>query len=503
MTGSEPTSIATKSRLVRDSAILKFTLFGIVILAYMLRGWGLHDRGFTADEVSEVRSAHAPLSSIILDEDDDRFPPLYRVALATTIRLTGTDLAARWLNVLFGVVAVAVAWRAGVELLGPRAGIWPALLLATCPLHVHFSREGRAYPMYFLLCSLAIWAMLRLRRTGDFADWLFLGVASVLAIYTHYFALPLLTVLWISALLVAWGRKDFRLGLAVMLGAGVACLPTVFLYWQASQDLPGEKLVASFDIEAWAYTFMSLVSGFTLGPSMRELRTMSAAEGIRQFLPWVVPIGIVLLTLSVHALVQLRKPGLLALFAALLIVLPPVIGWGGDFAGVGFVYRYVIWLALPFVLWLGAGAARCGESKTALVAVAVLLLIHGIALKNQFFNPRYQGEDFRAVAQYLEASETRRPILVASPYMAAALDYYLDDDWKVSSFPIFAELEEQRQNEIRNFRESLSEGSEYWYVSQWLPDDDVRRTVRDRASETLAVQFTTEVAMMEISTGVR
>jgi len=482
----------------------KLAVFGILLLAFLLRGWNLHEQGFTADEVAELVKAHAPLPSILLDQDDDRFPPLYRLVLGLWIRAWDTDLASRWLNVLCGVLAVGVAWRAGVELLGSPEGLWPALLLACCPFHIHYCREGRAYALYFLFCAIAIWALLRLARDRRWGNWTLLGLSSLAAIYTHYYAVPLLIAIWTMALVEAYRSKKLWRGIAAAATVSLATLPAAYLLWRALQDLPAGKLVATFDFGAWGYTYMSLVTGFTLGPSMRELRAVSTAEGIQQFLPWIILVGLILLLLSYHSLVRLRDRKIIVGLAVLLLALIPIIGCAGNLTGVGFVYRYVSWLAFPFVLWLGAGAARCFLSRGALLATLALLLLNATALANRYYNVRYQGEDFRAVAQYLEKTISEpRPILVASPYMAQALNYYLDDRWQVSSFPIFPQLQEQREADIAKFQSLLPRGTSYWFVSQWLPVADPRRQTRDRQRQSLGVEFLDEISMMEIYMGAR
>lgn len=479
-------------------------LLGIVLLAFALRAWNLHGEGFTADEVAEVLKAHFPMKSMLLDEDDDRFPPLYRLTLGLSVRLAGSDLAARWLSVLCGTAAIFVAWQAGVELLSKRDSCWPALFLATCPFHIHYSREGRAYALFFLFCCLAIWAMLRLLRKASMPNWCFLAAASLAAIYTHYFAVPLLAVVWLVSLFGVKEPKSRLRGLIVAGGVAFGTLPAIFLLWRAIHDSPKGKLVASFDFEALGYTYMSLVSGFTLGPSMRELRTLSASEGIALFLPWIAVVGSVLLVLSYYAFRRLRNSRGLVPVLLLLSLLVPAIGWIGNLVGVGFVYRYVSWLAFPFVLWVAAGAACARSSRLAMFATLALLLLNVIAVGNGYTNPRYQGEDFRATAKYLTSQqEEPRPILVASPYMAQALRYYLPEDWQVDSFPIFSQREEPREKEVAKFLASLGEGEPYWFLSQWLPKDDIRRQTRDAIRERLASEFITEVGMMEIYKAVR
>ena len=78
----------------------------MIALGFVLRGWNLHGRGYTADEVAELLLARKPLASVVMDEDDDRFPPLYRTMLVVWERAWGTEAAARWLSVVAGTLTV-------------------------------------------------------------------------------------------------------------------------------------------------------------------------------------------------------------------------------------------------------------------------------------------------------------------------------------------------------------------------------------------------------------
>ncbi len=499
MTTSQSNTDLHQSNEVNSIA---YWLAVIVVFALLIRAWDLNGTGFTSDEVSEINSAHASLQSIIMDEDDDRFPPFYRFVLSSCVKATGTDLTLRWVSVVCGVLAVVVVWMIGKEIAGTRVGLWSAFLLAVSPFHIHFSREGRAYGFYFLFCCIAMWAAVRLSRTSKFKDWLCLGFASLLALYCHYYAVPFLAVLWLSALWVTRTHGTWRYAWIVLAGCALFSIPVALILLDATENMPAGSLVAWFDIEAWAYTFLIQVSGFTFGPSMRELRSISAAEGIRMFLPWVAATGVALATLSYFAYLTLKDSKWLGMLAVFLVAMVPLVGYAGNLFGVGCTYRYVIWIALPYVLWLGAGAAQLSHRKLVLPAVCLLLVLNGIAVYNRHNDPRYAKEDFRAVAQYLEDHEYgNMPVLVANPYIATALDYYLDDEWEISSFSIFVEYKEGRKRSLEEFVDSHSPGSRLWILSEWLPYDDSRLETRNEVRDRFQAELIHELCMMEISVG--
>ena len=69
---------------------------------------------------------------------------------------------------------------------------------------------------------------------------------------------------------------------------------------------PGQT---GFGVAQWGYTYFSFLSGFTLGPSMRDLHTLSAVDAARQSLPWLAVLGLVAGPLAYRGLSRLRGEG--------------------------------------------------------------------------------------------------------------------------------------------------------------------------------------------------
>jgi hypothetical protein len=265
----------------------------------------------------------------------------------------------------------------------------------------------------------------------------------------------------------------------------------------AMADKTEERLVAWFDVEAFGYAFVSQATGFAVGPSMVELRSMPASEGIRQFAPWIAVLGFAYCTLAWQACRRLDKPSLALLACALALV--PALGILGNLTGIGFVFRHVGWMTIPYALLLGAGASRWRESKLAAIAVAALLAVNAYAVYNRHFDVRYAEEDYRAVALKLDVLDpSRRPVLVASHYMGAALRYYTGNTRSVSSFSIFATHHSDRNESLNRFLSSRHPGERFWVVSQWLPPDDERRPIRDAVLERLDAKLEAELNQAEI-----
>jgi mannosyltransferase len=151
-------------------------------------------------------------------------PPLYYALAWLWTQLTGTaEFGLRSLSALAGVAIVPVAYLLGAELRGRRAGIAAAALVAVNPMLVWYSQEARAYALLALLTAVAALYFVRALDRGRRRDLNRWGVASALALATHYFAFfPIfLEALW---LLRRRGREAVA-GVGTVAVAGLLLAP--------------------------------------------------------------------------------------------------------------------------------------------------------------------------------------------------------------------------------------------------------------------------------------
>ena len=124
---------------------------------------------------------------------------LYHLSTLAGRFLSGPELAARIAPALFGIASVVVGWIAARRLCDGNAGpLVFAMLLATSPLHVYFSREARPYALLILLATLIL--------AGNVVG------ASIAAVFTSGVALPLL-----ASTAIAYGRSRRRVAVIAVL----------------------------------------------------------------------------------------------------------------------------------------------------------------------------------------------------------------------------------------------------------------------------------------------
>jgi mannosyltransferase len=189
--GSLSTLMHSAQQAVRERSRTFWIVAGLTALAAAIRFSTLglqayhHDEIVTASRILRGSFWHA-MDAVGFSESA---PPLYYALAWVWTQLTGTgELGLRSVSALAGVATVPVAFLVAVELRGRRAGIVAAALAATNPMLVWYSQEARAYALFALLTSIALLYFVRALDGGrrrDFVGW---GIASALALATHYFA---------------------------------------------------------------------------------------------------------------------------------------------------------------------------------------------------------------------------------------------------------------------------------------------------------------------------
>jgi 4-amino-4-deoxy-L-arabinose transferase-like glycosyltransferase len=179
-----------------------------------------HDEIVTASRVLRGDFWHA-MDAVGFSESA---PPLYYALAWLWAQATGTgEYGLRSLSALAGTATVPVAFLLGAELRGRRAGLVAAALVAVNPMLLWYSQEARGYALLVLLTAVAALFFVRGLDRGRRRDLVAWGIASALALATHYFAFfPVaLEGLW---LLRRRGRAALA-GLGVVLAAGLMLAP--------------------------------------------------------------------------------------------------------------------------------------------------------------------------------------------------------------------------------------------------------------------------------------
>ncbi|MEO7986730.1 MAG: glycosyltransferase family 39 protein [Gemmatimonadales bacterium] len=440
----------------------RYLLVPILLLALGMRALGLDGQSLSMDELTELAIGRSPVRSILVARDG--FPPLYHTILHGWLTVFSGDLAARWLSVALGTLSIWAVWGFARRAGGSRIALWTALLVAVMPFHIWHSQEGRSYILYYLFAAATMWSLYTAVETDSPRAWSAYAVAALAGLLTHYYFGLIVLIGVIFVIVERRGRGPWRRAVLAHAVLAVGCLPVL---WLLRGDLSSEAVMPfaiGFHPAAVGYALFSFLSGYTLGPSPRELHDQPAGQAIAAAAPWLL--------LSAAAAGALLFQGLRRLGArrwtVFLIVatLGPLVvcALAADLLGVTFQVRHVLWASIPLMVVLGAGASQAGTSRVAALALVTLLVLFGVSRYNRLTVPDYQTEDLRSAGKYLEGQDSSAPVLVLTGYMAGPVRHYLGEGWKVYQVPDVGAGGRGLPEAMRFADSTAPSGSPFWLV---------------------------------------
>lgn len=371
-------------RAVAEEPKTALVLAGAVVLGGVLRFAALGARGWWRDEAVTVELLRLPFDELLRTiPDSEGTPPLYYVVAWGWTRVLGdSEVGLRSLSALLGTVTVLVVFLAGRELVSTRTGLVAAWLAAASPLLVWHSQDGRSYALLVLLGALSFLFFARLLRAPSRADAVGFGLASGLALLTHYFAvfLVLPEAVWLLA-----RRRTWRLAIAPLAVVGAIGLALVPL----AQAQRGN--VSWISEVSRARRLIEVPQEFFVGPQAPWERGTTVLAG-------VLAVAAVALLLAVGSRKESRaiRPAAATGLAAL--AFPLLLALGGlDYVLARNVL--VAWVPLSIVVAAGLAARRAGVAGVVL-AGAIVVLGTAVVVASAS-SPKFDAEDWRGAARAL------------------------------------------------------------------------------------------------------
>ncbi|MEX2539464.1 MAG: glycosyltransferase family 39 protein [Actinomycetota bacterium] len=194
------TSEISKDRTVRVVAMLTLAALALRVAA---------TRSVWLDEAIAVSQARLGLRDMLESlRYGDVHPPLHSAVLWVTVRVFGTsELAVRLPSIVAGALLIPVLYALGRELYGKRTGLIAAGFATIAPFLVWYSQEARMYSLFMLFGLSAILAQLRIVKRGGRLAWTVYVIATVLMLWTHYFAILQVLVQQGFFAATAWRRR--------------------------------------------------------------------------------------------------------------------------------------------------------------------------------------------------------------------------------------------------------------------------------------------------------
>lgn len=300
---------------------------------------------------------------------NDYSPPLYHAVLKLWTNVFGySEIALRLPSVIFGVLAVYFVYKIAGKKLGAIAGTFMALN----PLAIYYSQEARRYSMAAMAVTAAVYFYQKKK-------WLWFGIAFLIALYTDY---------------LTWFM-----------------VPVFFLYKKRT------AIIVLFLIPALLLLKEQLVVGMQLaqnnplwGQVVGGLDPKSVPLVLSKFVFGRISIGYFAIISVIYLWFLSNAKNK---FNWLWLGVPIIIGFIVSFKIPVFSYFRFLFVLPAFVLLLAEGVKNKKQ-------IGLICLISLISLIWFQINPRFQREDWRGVAGYVQNSKVFMP----SAAQSAALKYY-------------------------------------------------------------------------------
>jgi mannosyltransferase len=436
----------------------------------LLRLFHLTRKSMWLDEAYSVKLARTdwpPFFHVLYTREADM--AVYHVVLHEWVQLGSSAFVVRSLSLIFSVATLPVVYALGARLFGKHVGLVGAALLAVNAFDVRFAQEARGYSLLLLLASVSTLFFVRAIEEGARRDWIGYVVASVLAVYTHFFGGLVLGAQWAS--LTFLRRRDVpwrSLALSVAT-IGALLLPLAVFF-----------LTAPLDNVNWIrQPFPAKVVAFVL--------TLFGI-GISGDEPWAAPYALCFIaaygTCLAAALVAAREvwrrcgASYDAWHYALLIAWllgPIVFVLSVSRIKPLFVDQYFVECLPPVVLLLAVGLRRLRPPWVPRVMAAVII---GFAVTGVVVNTTLDNkEEWRGATHYvLTHARLGDAALFYPSYVQVPFDYYRERLQGASTAPVI--LSADADAKLNGILGSLPDRYDrVWVV--FSHDDDAGRFIQD------------------------
>ena len=333
---------------------------------------------------------------------------LYYFLLKFWVILGKNELAVRSLSAVCSAGTVPIIYLIGKRLFDVRVGVTAAWLIAANAFFIRYAQETRAYGLLILLVSVSSYLFLECLENSTKIKWAMYLIISVLAVYTHFFAL--LVPLCHAASIPFLNRKDVKWRSVVvcigLFGLSVAPLLLFILTRDSGQvdwiaplnllSLPGLFFAFSGLVDLLAVALYLIF--FPLGLAGLSVRCRGAADSRER---WHYAFLLLWLTLPI-------------ILVVLISLVKPL-----------FVSRYFIICLPPFILISALGLARIKErwSYLAWSSVAVIISINSVYTSYHVV----KGADWRSATRFVLASSRPDDVVITyRDYQTIPFDYYCE-----------------------------------------------------------------------------
>jgi uncharacterized membrane protein len=425
------------NRYGQQAMILLPVLFG-----FFLRFHNLGKQGLFLDEAISVDLVLRPWPEMVDFVSRDNTPLLYFTLLKPVIScLPVTEWTLRLLSASCSTLSLALAVGLARRLAGVRAAVWAGWVLAWSSLHLYYAQEARMYALLELLWGLSPWLLLHSLRSRSRFAWVGWTLATVAAVYAHFYGLLLWGVGALGSAAVILDRfswREFRCWLVsqIAVAAAVGLLVAQFAS-TVERGVGGTWIPSAVDpLKLWLlalFGFSPVSSQFLNGDLISVPPWNQVPFDVWVILAGVITVGAVVGWIWLYPISKKRLSAWLVLTFG---VLPPLVA-----LFLLQVSQKAFWAPRPFigaVVWLLVGLAIGWSAFPRAVSWAMLGLLLVLNLGPLWAYQTQWVKDYgRAAASTWSTQVPERTVLVFDRnYIAPVWNFYRPDQSEALIFGV-------------------------------------------------------------------
>lgn len=335
-------------------------------------------------------------------------PPLFYWLEHVMLFFGRSEFILRLIPAVLGILTIPIFYLIGKELMDRNAGIIAAALLSFSPFPIYYSQEARAYSSALFFISLALVFYLYANRSRELKYWIFFGVFSALAFWTHFYSIVITGAIILFELLMQAGTArgkihELKPVLLALTTFAILCAPllivTIRLFLIRTSARP------TFGTQGIELITDSIYQIFGYDNITESILVVLFIIGIVQIFRTKKTISLLLVTvIAVTFLVSLFLSYKMPMLPRYLISLLPFL-----YAGVAAAYRpmYKIF----------------SHHAVIYLFIAALIVINMPFLQKYYSN--YSKSDWNDFSVELQSVTLEGDTVVVIPeYLKAPLDYY-------------------------------------------------------------------------------
>lgn len=302
------------------------------------------------------------------------------------------------------VLSVPVAFLAFRQLIGERAALATAWILAVTPILVSYATDARAYGLLVLTGLLTVWAFAALLDSDGWVPYLLWALASIACVWTHYFGGFLVGA---EVVILFFVRQDMR-------RATIAWTVVVLVFLA-----PLVPLIAHQTGDERSAYIVGISLGSRLTTTVRQF-----AMGANVPRSWLEAAGLAIWCVAaaagaLQALAEREGSGIILGLVVISFGVPLLMGV------INFEDRFYVRNVITAVPLLAALMAPVMLRLRAipLLAYSVLAIVTSVWVAT---NWRYEQADWRGAVKQVESIDARAPVLAIAAKSQPVVRTYLN-----------------------------------------------------------------------------